>query len=337
MNLTLAIPAYNDLDELIHLLTRAATLDIMTHVVVVDDGSDIPITADALLAAGRLRPDQLTLLRHATPQGPGVARNLALEHVPTDHVIFMDADDLPTRDIIHLMRDLDGQDFDFCIFQHHDTRQEREHSWGQTAHDHAFWQAAGVDVGALSPVSANAAAQLSGTANYPWNKIYRTTFLRDHAIGCSDIMVHEDIELHWRSFIKAKSILASDRIGVIHVIHESGSRLTNRTGPERLQVFGPLERIAAEIEMEIEAEIEGGGHGDIYALPFFSFALGLFNWIADNLAPAYQAEFNTLTGAFITHHIPPALLAQIAIAKPDMTARILARTGPREEGLEEQP
>ena len=318
MNLTLAIPAHNDLDSLCHLLACVQRLDCVAHVVVVDDGSDVPMTDEALLKASGLHANQLTLLRHDTARGPGVARNLALAHVPTDYMLFLDADDLPTRDLSYLLRDLDGEAFDFCLFQHHDTRMERKHSWGQTAHDQALWRAAGVDVGALNPVSPAAAAQLSRTANYPWNKIYRTEFLRDHAIGCSEIMVHEDIELHWRSFLNASRILASDRVGVIHVMHETGSRLTNRSGPERLEVFGPLERIATEIDTEIDAKGDG-----IYALPFFSFAIGLFDWISGNLQPEYQDRLATLTGAFLRDHVPPALLDDITGADPALTARVL--------------
>lgn len=324
MNLTLAIPTHNDQDDLCRLLARAAGLDLATHVLVVDDGSDVPLTRAALQAAGRLAADQLTLLRHETPLGPGVARNLALEHVPTDHMLFMDADDLPTRALVHLLADLDRQDFDFCLFQHHDTRMEREHSWGLTPHDQILWRAAGVAVGALTPVGAAAAAQLSRTANYPWNKIYRTAFLRDNpggAIGCSPIIVHEDIELHWRSFLGTVRILASDRVGVIHVTHEAGARLTNRTGPERLAVFDPLERIAAILDTD-------NGLAEIYARPFFGFALGLFDWISGNLHAEYQARLNGLVQDFLRAHVPPALLADLTAADPGLVARIQARRAP---------
>jgi glycosyltransferase involved in cell wall biosynthesis len=316
MNLTLAIPAHNDLDDLTLLLRRIQELAIAAHVVVVDDGSDIALTAEALLKASELAPDQLTLRHHNTALGPGVARNRALEQVQTEHMLFMDADDLPTRDLAHLLVDLDGQEFDFCIFQHHDTRMEREHSWGQTLHDQTLWQTAKVDVGALNSVSLTAATSLSRTANYPWNKIYRTAFLRDHNIRCSDIMVHEDVELHWRSFLNGTRILASDRTAVIHTFHEQGARLTNRTGPERLAVFEPLERIASEIDTNME---KNGG----FARPFHRFCIGLFDWIWHNLDPALQPRFTALVQDFGRTHIPPVLLDDIARTDPALVARVL--------------
>lgn len=318
MQLTLAIPVHNDTDRLIRLVARARALGCADHVVVVDDGSDPPVDPARLADAAGLDPDRLTLLRHDTARGPGTARNRALAAVGTEHMLFLDSDDLPTRELPDLLGDLAGRQFDFCLFQHHDTRMEKEHAWGMTPHDLAFWRAAGVETGALSQAGPQAAAHLAQTANYPWNKIYRTAFLRDHAIGCTDILVHEDIELHWRSFLEAGTILASDRVGAIHFVQPGGDRLTNRTGPERLSVFEPLNRIATEIEARA---------ADSFALPFHGFALGLFDWIAGNLAPEHHGRFAELVRGFVRNHVPPGLLARIRSENPDRTARVLARAG----------
>jgi len=317
MTLTLAIPAHNDTGNLKRLLHRVAEIGLADQMIVIDDGSDIPIDADELRTCVAADFDKLTLLRNEQPRGPGPARNRAILHTKTDHLLFLDADDLPTRELPDLLSDLKGSEFDFCIFQHHDTRMEQELAWGQPHHDQAHWRAAGVDLGALSPVSSKAAAHLVQTANYPWNKIYRTEFLRAHAIGCSDILVHEDIELHWRSFLNAETILVSDRVGVIHFVTPGGDRLTNRTGPERLALFAPLERIGEEIM----AKAPG-----IYALPFFSFVLGLFDWIAGNLAAEHHDAFSGLVRDFIMRRpLPLPLQEQIHQTDPDRTDRVLAR------------
>jgi len=318
MTLTLIIPVHNDAENLQRLIERSSALEIAEHYIVVDDGSDVPLHADQLRAAGAPAPGRLTLLRNDTARGPGAARNRALLHVVTDHLLFLDADDLPTRELPDLLRDLEGEAFDFCQFQYHDTRMEQELAWGQMTHDQQLWQAAGLDLGALSEVTPKAAAELARTANYPWNKIYRTEFLRAHAIGCSDILVHEDVELHWRSFLNARRILASDRVGVIHFVSPQGARLTNRTGAERLDLFGPLGRLAMEIRLKSPAT---------YALPFFDFAIGLFDWIAGNLDSAHHDAFATAVHDFVTTQVPADLLDQIRAAEPERTARVLARAG----------
>lgn len=318
MTLTLAIPSHNDTAPLCRLLHQIARLKLGDHVIVVDDGSDRPVDKAQVCDQSGLPQDRLMLLRHDRPKGPGAARNRAILYTQTDHLLFLDADDLPTRELPELLRDLEGEAFDFCQFQYHDTRMEQELAWGQMTHDQQLWQAAGLDLGALSEVTPKAAAELARTANYPWNKIYRTEFLRAHAIGCSDILVHEDVELHWRSFLNARRILASDRVGVIHFVSPQGARLTNRTGAERLDLFGPLGRLAMEIRLKSPAT---------YALPFFDFAIGLFDWIAGNLDPAHHDAFATAVHDFVTIQVPADLLDQIRAAEPERTARVLARAG----------
>ena len=298
MTLTLAIPVHNDRDALLCLLARAGDLGCFAQAVVVDDGSDTALEAEELARALNMGDGALRLFRHDTPLGPGPARNRALEMVETSHLLFLDSDDSPTRELPHLLGDLAGRDFDFCLFQHHDTRQEQSLIWGQMSWDQQHWQDAGLALGALNPVSPDAAAHLVRVANYPWNKIYRTAFLRDHAIACSEILLHEDVELHWRSFLNAKTILASDRIGVIHVVNPGGTRMTNRTGPERLGVFAPLQKLATEIKTH--------GHTP-YALPFARFATGLIAWISGNLDPAHQEQLETLTRTFMQNY--PSLMS----------------------------
>lgn len=314
MKITLAIPARDDAPGLTRLLARAAPLSCVAAAVVVDDGSAAPLEAGALCAASGFDPARLTLLRNATAQGPGPARNRALAEVTTDHMAFADADDLVTEELDYLCADLAGRDFDFCLFQHHDSRAGQEKRRGQMDWDARFWEAAGVAAGALSPVTPEAAAQLVQTANYPWNKLYRTGFLRAHDIRCSQIPLHEDVELHWRSFLCADTILASDRLCAVHFVTHKGGRMTNRRGPERLQVFGPLARIADEIAAR---------GAEPFALPFARFALGLAAWISPNIAPRHRPRLDECARAFATAHITPQTLADLRAEDPALVARAL--------------
>lgn len=309
MNLTVIIPAHNDEGPLHRLLRHIRQLKLADHIIIADDGSEPAIAFEPLPAAAGLAPDRITLLRQDRPRGAGAARNLALAHVTTEHVLFLDADDLPLRELSDLLRDLEGQAFDFCIFQHHDSRCGTEGRWGQMPEDQALWRAAGTDIGALSQVSPAAAVSLCQTANYPWNKIYRTGFLQEHSIRCTEIAVHNDVELHWRSFLNAKTILASDRVGVIHYVAPGQGRLTNRNGPERLQVFTALSRVSAELRLRAELEM--------FAVPFYRFAAGLLDWINSFIRPDLQDEFNRLAETFFATEVPAPIRAYLSHCKND--------------------
>lgn len=323
MTLTVIIPAHNDEGPLHRLLRHIRQLKLASHIIIADDGSEPAIAFEPLPAAAGLPPERITLLRQDRPRGAGAARNLALEHVATDHVLFLDADDLPLRELPDLLRDLQGKEFDFCIFQHHDSRSAAEGRWGQMPEDQALWQAAGTAAGALTQVSAAAAVSLCQTANYPWNKIYRTGFLQEHNIRCTEIAVHNDVELHWRSFLNAKTILASDRIGVIHYVAPGEDRLTNRNGPERLQVFTALSRVSAELRADAGLSA--------FAVPFYRFAAGLLGWIGSFIRPALRAEFRRLAQDFFAAEVPPPVRAYLDQAEGGRLAAALQQPAPLPE------
>lgn len=317
MKLSIAIPVHNDAANLMRLLRKLTELGCAAHVVVVDDGSDIPLDKTALITTSGLDADRFTLLRHERALGPGVARNRALANVPTSHMMFLDADDQPTRELPDLLADLTGEIlsgryFDFCLFQHHDSRSEQELRWGQMPWDQRLWHKAGLALGALSEARGAARPILAQTANYPWNKIYHTDFLRNNGIGCSEIMVHEDVELHWRSFLGARTILTSDRIAVIHEVVSDGARLTNRAGPERLDVFARLTVLANDVQ------------NTPYAAAFVHFTLGLTVWIADNIDTAHHHALADKTNQFLDHPLVRDSLNPLKKEDPDLMKRVEA-------------
>ncbi|WP_424979795.1 glycosyltransferase family 2 protein [Leisingera sp. S232] len=311
LDLTVAIPSHDDNGNLTRLLRHLAALGLAQAVIVADDGSLPAPDAETLARDSGLAPARLTLLRQDRVQGAGAARNRALLHVKTRHLLFLDADDLPTRELRSLCQALAQADpFDFCIFQHHDSRMAQERHWGQMPFDQSFWAQAGRAQGSLNPVPDPAAPLLAQTANYPWNKIYRTEFLLEQNIRCSETLVHNDIALHWQSFLRAERILSSACTGVTHFVADNGRRLTNRLDRERLRVFEPLEQIALEIAAGPDPA------GRLYAPAFFGFALGLLNWVQGTLAKELQAELQTLGSAFLQRYLSREMCRQLQQDRP---------------------
>lgn len=270
LDLALAVPVKDDRDGLMRLLDQARGMGIFSQIVVVDDGSLIPLPP--------LR--DITLRRHETALGGGVARNAALDLITAQHVLFFDADDLLTVELPHLVADLAGQgEFDFCMFKYCDSRTAAEFRWAQPDWDEHFWALAGHSVGALIDAAPNALPVLAKTANYPWNKIYRTAFLRDNGIGCASTAVHQDIPLHWLGFICAKRVLTSDRICAWHHVDAEGGRLTNRRGRERLEVFRVLDQVAQHPATD-----------DYWGAALADFSFGLVDWIERNIDPELVGE-----------------------------------------------
>jgi len=310
MSLSLVIPARDDHASLPRLLDQAAGYGIFERAVVVDDGSDPPLDPDALRPQG-VAPDWLVLQRNDDPQGAGAARNRGMEAVETPHLLCFDADDLLTPEIVPLWRDLEGRDFDICLFRHNDSRASAAGGWGQMPLDEAIWRTAGVR-GALAALTPAQCARLAETANYPWNKICRTGFLRENALRCAETEVHNDIPLHWGCLLAARRALASERVAARHFVG-GATRLTARRGAARLTVFGPLAEVAAAIRAR-----EAGA----FVLPFLRFVSGLLDWIRGRLEPALVPAFDARARAFLLAETDPPRFARIAREDPVLALRL---------------
>lgn len=323
--LALVVPVWNDATGLARLLAQVAASGLFAEVVVVDDGSDPALPALATPPGSVLRQ-----IRHDRPQGGGVARNAGLAAVTRPWVMFIDADDLIAPDLAPLLADLAaevaaGRPFDLCLFKHADARVAAEARWGQPDWDEAFWARAGHAVGALQEAGAGALPVLAQTANYPWNKVYRTDLLRDHGIRCAATVVHQDIPLHWLALIAATRVLVSDRIGVWHGVdlptaapHQTAPRLTARRGSERLEVFAALDPVVPA------AAAAGPG----WQAALAAFVPGLIDWAESRIDPALAPRLRAAEATWMATHIGP-WLPVLAAEDARLAARVAARMGPR--------
>jgi mycofactocin system glycosyltransferase len=88
-DVTVVIPVRDNPSGVRRLVTSLRGL----RVIVVDDGSSLPISADDFAGA---RCD-VGVLRHARSKGPGAARNTGFAACTTDFVAFLDSDVMPRR------------------------------------------------------------------------------------------------------------------------------------------------------------------------------------------------------------------------------------------------
>jgi glycosyltransferase involved in cell wall biosynthesis len=320
-DLAVVIPVWNDEAGLEQLLGQISRLTAVSQVVVIDDASERPADPARLgWTAERLGAD-LIFARNAQQRGAGYARNRGLAKVTAGRVIFFDSDDRFTPDFAHLLAELPSDGFDFCLFAHADSRVAATGGWGPLPDDERLWERAGA-FGALNDLPSGKVPELIQLTAYPWNKVYRTDFLREAGVRCTEIMVHNDIELHWMSFLRASRILVSDRVAAVHVVHCGGARLTNRNGAERLEMFRALDPVARAV-----AEA-----GPDFTLPFARFTMALFHWASGLIAPELRAGFSARIRMFLAQHLTPDAFARIAAADPDLAQRINVRLAWQPEG-----
>lgn len=109
MKLSIIIPCYNAekyLPDLLACLDKQIKASAHgVEVFLIDDGSKVPVTADYPWAQ---------VFRKAN-EGPGIARNVGLEHMTGDYFTFIDADDMVADNYIEAIFDkIEVEQFDYC-------------------------------------------------------------------------------------------------------------------------------------------------------------------------------------------------------------------------------
>ncbi|EKE44876.1 glycosyl transferase [Oceaniovalibus guishaninsula JLT2003] len=313
--LSAVIPVWNDFDGLLALLDDMKALACFDEVVIVDDSSFPPVQHRLAAHPETVKGLRVVQLRNAQQRGAGYARNRGLRHVTADRVVFLDSDDRLLDEFGYLAADLaqePGDAFDLCLFAHVDSRVASGGGWGPLPDDAELWRKAGIH-GLLGPLPRAMLPQIIQIAAYPWNKVYRTGFLREQGIGCTELLVHNDIELHWRSLIRADRMLVSDRMAVYHYVRDGAGRLTNRRGAERAEVTRALAPVAWDVA-RLAPDL---------APAFARFAVRLFDWGLDTLEPEFRQIFLDRARAFLAGAFDERAFAAIAEAEPEIAARIL--------------
>lgn len=316
--LTIVIPVWNDESGLRNLLKQLAGLDLFTEIIIVDDGSNEPVESGIGALESSL-VGKVVWLRNDTQRGAGHARNIGLERVTSSHVIFFDSDDLLAEEFTTIVNlcVAEVEPFDFVLFRHDDSRILEKGGRGSFEDDELRWSSLD-GASALRVLSSSQVLSLCQISAYPWNKIYRTAFLLQNTIRCTETVVHNDIELHWSSFIVARRILATTLIGTTHFCHDGGHRLSNRRGRERLEAFQALQNTFFRIVSTPDL------HRLAFLNPFLAFCFKLLSWIRSNIDPAYYGDLATHKRSFFFSVLNQNTITLVACRDPRLVQRITA-------------
>jgi glycosyltransferase involved in cell wall biosynthesis len=316
MSVSVVIPVWNDCAGVQSALTELAKAPVITEVIVVDDCSERPVADELDINQSRAAGQEIKVLRHDSNRGGGAARNTGLDAVTQPYVIFLDSDDLPTECYGDILAEFIAFDphLDFAMFRHIDSREEAKGKYQGLPIDEERWKKLSKGPGPQR-MPPEAQAQMAVVSAYPWNKLYRTDFLRKNQVRCTEIPVHNDIEIHWVGFICAENILYSHRTGVKHFVHAKGDRITNRKGEERLRVFSALENVVSRLDDQ-NAPLD-------MRIAYWTFFVNLMNWIPANLAEEFQSRLKDTRSSFVFHFLPKAEFRKLAWQDSALTSRLL--------------
>lgn len=220
----------------------------------------------------------LRFYRNLENRGPGVSRNTGMSLVTTDRVMFLDADDLLADSFFNYLQLTPlANGADFVLFKYHlCSHFDRRQTYNMHTVDNQFFSNLSLCSFPNRTFSLGEIPSVLRTINFPWNKVYRTDFIRQAGISFPDFRMHEDIMPHWASFLRA------GRFGILQwappLIHHfeapKAGRATNYVGEHRMKAFETL--------LDVRAEISAHPLRDLLLPELITFSENLVAWIISN-------------------------------------------------------
>jgi glycosyltransferase involved in cell wall biosynthesis len=174
----------------------------------------------------------------------GKLRNHAALHAGGEYVFFLDDDDsIDSGALAAALERTCEAGWDSAVFPYRlVTSSKKPPANPMTEHDCKIWSR--IDPGLPTKDFRN---QLLRLGNYPWIRLTKTSFIRQHNLQFGSTAVHNDIRFHWHSLVAAESLGICPGPVCTHFLHEGGSQLTSITDERRLQVFDALAETYAVI------------------------------------------------------------------------------------------
>jgi glycosyltransferase involved in cell wall biosynthesis len=210
----------------------------------------------------------------------GVLRNHAAMHARGECIFFLDDDDsIDANALAKALERSREAGWDSAVFPYRlVTASKNPVAHSMTDHDCRIWPS-------ISPSAPpeELRNQLLRLGNYPWIRLTKTSFIREHNLKFGSTDVHNDIRFHWHSLVAAESLGVSPEPVCTHFLHQGGNQLTSIKDERRLQVFDALAETYAVISTYPRyAEIRE---------TWISFCREIIAWAKDNIERKHLPEF----------------------------------------------
>ncbi len=216
--------------------------------------------------------------------GPGYARNLAVKEAKGEYVFFADSDDLIVSGAFSKLLEIARSELsDVTIFPYSLWRDNTCEIGEMFSNDRDVLNQY-MSGHKITTRSINDSQRLLVMSNYPWNKLYKTSFIKKNNIKFSIARMNEDILIHWESLILSNSITLVDEAFYIHRLFETGNQVTNCFDKTRFELFGVLSEVENFIRKD---KVLMKKHYTFFLL----FKLTVFRWAHSRMQEDLVKEF----------------------------------------------
>lgn len=253
MKLSIVIPAFNcenTLEECVNSLSIEEKHYSDVEVLIIDDGSS---DNTAKIAKKIVNTIPCVKYFYQSNTGAGAARNLGLKHINGDYVWFIDGDDTVNQNSISIiLYEIETHHPEILLFSYKLYDEAKNQFVPQSKRDSGILGT--IEEGQHFTV--NDHPNLLEAISYPWNKVYKSEFIKDSGLLFSETIVNNDIYFNICSLCLGRKIVKIGDELYTHVINKVDGQLTQIFDERRLNLIGVLdqtERKIRSLDINIEA------------------------------------------------------------------------------------
>jgi len=269
MSLTIIVPSRNPETYFIGQINRLLDSGRDWRVIIIDDGSEIPIQ-DFFTEHGNLN-----ILRNPSPKGAGASRNLGSKLLETEYALYLDDDDFMDWAVVEqLIELLDATPSADLAVSLYDVQQDGVKIGANPSDINIINRILNGKTHSLIAIDGN--EELLRFTNYPWNKIYRTDYIKRVGLRFSHTATQNDIHGHWQSLLGANRILVSKFVQCTKVQHSQGRRISNTGDKRRLEAYTALRETYELVEQHPSKSVKD---------TFWAFYYDVSHWMLSIASP----------------------------------------------------
>lgn len=242
-SLSIIVPTRNPHYSFVEKSIRLACSNPTWQIILIDDSSTIALESCLLTTPN------LEVYRNNLCLGAGACRNIGLTKIKRDYTIFIDDDDEMHWDVVaRALTRMEAEpsiDVSFFLYERllngiHQPALESDHMIINKI----------LQGNKECIVSLHGNEMLLAFTNYPWNKVYRSSFLIDCCLRFSETPVQNDILAHWQTLIRAQKICLSDELVCTKTDYDNAERIGNTQDSKSVTAFQALHETYQFIRLE---------------------------------------------------------------------------------------
>lgn len=284
VKLSIIVPTFNSAHRIGHLIAAVSRSISSSYELIIVDDYSTDGTRDEVIRLASL-DQRIKTIFLTENEGAGPARNAGFEIARGEYILFCDDDDelIPSA-VDKIITQLDLHQLDVAITSYALSRGSFTKNSGPML-DNDEYRFSNILAGKQNKIiRPDFYPIIFSVNNFPWNKVCKSTYLRNIGLKFPSVRLHEDILPHWNILLNTEHVLISNEKICNYRLPIVGKNASHQKDSMRLQVFDAL--------IETNKIVLTHDRSTTSKAEYLEFCLDVLSWARSMISIEYREIFD---------------------------------------------